>query len=77
MLVILETVARLPLEDYEGLLGIVQGKAPLSHGLNGAYVERTTTLVEKVRDHRLCKTGDDGLTRWSEVGITTLEEVTN
>ena len=39
MLVILETIARLPLEDYEGLLGIVQGKAPLSHGLNGAYVE--------------------------------------
>ena len=31
--------ARLPIEVYEGLLGIVQGKAPLSHGLNGAYVE--------------------------------------
>ena len=39
VLVILETIARLPIEDYEGLLGIVQEKAPLSHGLNRAYVE--------------------------------------
>ena len=29
--------ARIHLEDYEGLLEVVQGKAPLSQRLNGAY----------------------------------------